>query len=100
MATICLCDFSGLRIFLSEVKQRRAWLVLGWVTVWELNTIWIYNLNTPSLCLQMCQPLWWAERVFGLITQVKQRRAWLATGWVTAWKLKVGFSTSSLKSVK
>ncbi|RUS68520.1 hypothetical protein EGW08_023525, partial [Elysia chlorotica] len=56
---------------ITEVKQRRAWLVLRWVTAWEHHCLRPYHVeNTGS------RP----------ITEVKQRRAWLVLRWVTAWE--------------
>ena len=42
--TLCYClrpyhaEYTGSRL-ITEVKQRRAWLVLGWVTAWESQVL-------------------------------------------------------------
>ena len=43
-STLCCClrpyhaEYTGSRL-ITEVKQRRAWLVLGWVTAWESQVL-------------------------------------------------------------
>ena len=44
LLTLCYClrpyhaEYTGSRL-ITEVKQRRAWLVLGWVTAWESQVL-------------------------------------------------------------
>ncbi|KAL1516570.1 hypothetical protein ABEB36_000470 [Hypothenemus hampei] len=81
---------------ITEVKQRRAWLVLGWVTAWEHHSFPFLILKSISFQLTMIKqqpgtypdyeqilsataiPRWYTSS--RLITEVKQRRAWLVLG--------------------
>ncbi|KXZ75764.1 hypothetical protein TcasGA2_TC031085 [Tribolium castaneum] len=87
---------------ITEVKQRRARLVLGWVTAWEhrvpLPPFLFYNALNKILGQLMSfenektfrQRPYHAEYTSSrLITEVKQRRARLVLGWVTAWEHRV-----------
>ncbi|KXZ75697.1 hypothetical protein TcasGA2_TC032278 [Tribolium castaneum] len=87
---------------ITEVKQRRARLVLGWVTAWEhrvplppflfynaLNKILgqlIYSEDEKTFRQRPYHAEYTSSR---LITEVKQRRARLVLGWVTAWEHRV-----------
>ncbi|RUS68532.1 hypothetical protein EGW08_023707, partial [Elysia chlorotica] len=84
---------------ITEVKQRRAWLVLRWVTAWEhhvLRRVFV-TLRQPGLdrgmdykpsliCLCCLRPYHVENTGSRPITEVKQRRAWLVLRWVTAWE--------------
>ncbi|KAL7863279.1 hypothetical protein SRHO_G00122630 [Serrasalmus rhombeus] len=72
---------------ISEAKQGRAWLVLGWETTWEYQV-----LITNSLIQRIAV-------AYGhttlrtppsrLISEAKQGRAWLVLGWETTWEYQV-----------
>ncbi|KXZ75860.1 hypothetical protein TcasGA2_TC030979 [Tribolium castaneum] len=69
---------------ITEVKQRRARLVLGWVTAWEHRLI--YSEDEKTFRQRPYHAEYTSSR---LITEVKQRRARLVLGWVTAWEHRV-----------
>ncbi|KYB24788.1 hypothetical protein TcasGA2_TC030969 [Tribolium castaneum] len=71
---------------ITEVKQRRARLVLGWVTAWEHRVPLIYSEDEKTFRQRPYHAEYTSSR---LITEVKQRRARLVLGWVTAWEHRV-----------
>ena len=75
-----------------KVKHRRAWVVLGWVTTWEVRVLQTFNfflqLNVNNLTawrkLHSCLRPYHGEITGSrLISKVKHRRAWVVLGWVT-----------------
>ncbi|CAM4685242.1 unnamed protein product [Leuciscus chuanchicus] len=63
---------------ISEAKQGRAWLVLGWETAWEYQVL-RFRLR----------PYHFENARSRLISEAKQGRAWLVLGWETAWEYQV-----------
>ncbi|CAM4557585.1 unnamed protein product [Leuciscus chuanchicus] len=62
---------------ISEAKQGRAWLVLGWETAWEYQVLF------------RLRPYHFENARSRLIADAKQGRAWLVLGWETAWEYQV-----------
>ncbi|KAL7863274.1 hypothetical protein SRHO_G00122580 [Serrasalmus rhombeus] len=63
---------------ISEAKQDRAWLVLGWETTWE------YQSYPEHRC--RLRPYHPENARSRLISEAKQGRAWLVLGWETTWE--------------
>ena len=87
---------------ITEVKQRWAWLVLGWETAWEHQVLLSFCCFLSALCIIKTYVITWIfdptswQRPYHVentssrpITEVKQRWAWLVLGWETAWEHQV-----------
>ncbi|ESO87939.1 hypothetical protein LOTGIDRAFT_145942, partial [Lottia gigantea] len=78
---------------ITEVKQRRARLVLGWVSAWEHRVFrpvpGLDKIYEPKLIFLCLRPYHVENTSSRPITEVKQRRARLVLGWVTAWEHRV-----------
>ena len=89
---------------ITAVKQRWAWLVLGWETAWEhhvlLALLFEYSYRERSSSYIYRVSLHPRQRPYHIentssrpITAVKQRWAWLVLGWETAWEHHVLLSS-------
>ncbi|CAM4685215.1 unnamed protein product [Leuciscus chuanchicus] len=66
---------------ISEAKQGRAWLVLGWETAWEYQPVFGSRFRL--------RPYHFENARSRLISEAKQGRSWLVLGWETAWEYQV-----------
>ena len=90
-------EITGSRL-ISKVKHRRAWVVLGWVTTWEVRVLETFLLffslklkyMIASFKINSCLRPYHGEITGSrLISKVKHRRAWVVLGWVTTWEVRV-----------
>ncbi|KAL7863281.1 hypothetical protein SRHO_G00122650 [Serrasalmus rhombeus] len=78
---------------ISEAKQGRAWLVLGWETTWE------YQSYPEHRC--RLRPYHPENARSRLISEAKQGRAWLVLGWETTWEyqsITVAYGHTALRT--
>ena len=82
---------------ISDVKHRRAWVVLGWVTTWEVRgyrlsfytKIRIFYERAQNFVYIRLRPYHGETTGSRLISDVKHRWAWVVLGWVTTWEVRV-----------